>query len=67
MSDTSAATIGKPQKKVKNSGTSNAQSVVVRLGSLDSMLELAGQVIIVSSNLNVLSREIQEGSQVSAN
>ena len=39
--------------------------MVVRLSSLDNMLELAGQVIIVSSNLNALSREIQDGSTVS--
>jgi chemotaxis protein histidine kinase CheA len=29
------------------------------------MLELAGEVIIVSSNLNAMSREIQEGAEVS--
>jgi len=42
----------------KNAGS---ESMVVRLGSLDSMLELAGEVIIVSSNLNALGREIHEG------
>ncbi|MBC8471312.1 MAG: chemotaxis protein CheW [Planctomycetes bacterium] len=39
--------------------------MIVRLSSLDNMLELAGEVIIVSSNLNAMSREIQEGAKVS--
>jgi chemotaxis protein histidine kinase CheA len=39
--------------------------MIVRLSSLDNMLELAGEVIIVSSNLNAISREMQEGLQVS--
>lgn len=38
--------------------------MVVRLSRLDRMLELAGEVIIVSSNLNALSHQIQEGSEV---
>lgn len=43
----------------------NQESMIVRLSSLDNMLELAGEVIIVSSNLNAMSREIQEGAKVS--
>ncbi|MHC4537907.1 MAG: hypothetical protein ACYS6K_28590 [Planctomycetota bacterium] len=39
--------------------------MIVRLSSLDNMLELAGEVIIVSSNLNAMSREITEGAEVS--
>lgn len=40
------------------------ESMMVRLASLDTMLELAGEVIIVSSNLNTLSRTIQQGTKV---
>ena len=62
MSDT--ATIEKQHKK-NTSAPSSEQSMVVRLSRLDNMLELAGQVIIVSSNLNSISREIREGAAIS--
>ena len=39
--------------------------MVVRLSRLDHMLELAGEVIIVSSNLNAVSRSLKEGAPVS--
>ncbi len=62
MSDT--ATIEKQHKK-NTSTPSSEQSMVVRLSRLDNMLELAGQVIIVSSNLNSISRDIREGAPIS--
>ncbi len=65
MSKTATAIVEKQQQGIAVSDSSDEQSMVVRLSSLDNMLELAGQVIIVSSNLNALSREIQEGSSVS--
>ncbi len=40
------------------------ESMVVRLSRLDNMLELAGEVIIVSSNLNAVSRQLREGQSV---
>ncbi|MGD8786491.1 MAG: chemotaxis protein CheW [Phycisphaerales bacterium] len=63
MSDPNTATIEQDSKT--NSSSATQESMVVRLSSLDNMLELAGEVIIVSSNLNVLSRGIQEGAKVS--
>ena len=39
--------------------------MVVRLSRLDKMLELAGEVIIVSSNLNAISHQMREGQTVS--
>ncbi|MBN2562896.1 MAG: chemotaxis protein CheW [Phycisphaerae bacterium] len=39
--------------------------MMVRLSRLDHMLELAGEVIIVSSNLNSMSRQVSEGATVS--
>ena len=65
MSDTNTATIDKSPKSSTGHATSNQESMIVRLSSLDNMLELAGEVIIVSSNLNAMSREIQEGAKVS--
>jgi chemotaxis protein histidine kinase CheA len=41
------------------------ESMVVRLSRLDKMLELAGEVIIVSANLNALSHQLHEGMSVS--
>lgn len=40
------------------------ESMVVRLSRLDKMLELAGEVIIVSSNLGALSHQLNEGIAV---
>jgi len=40
------------------------ESMVVRLSRLDHMLELAGEVIIVSSNLNALCHSINEGTTI---
>ena len=65
MSNTNTATIEQSPKSSTGPGTSNQESMIVRLSSLDNMLELAGEVIIVSSNLNAMSREIQEGAKVS--
>jgi len=65
MSDTNIAAIEQRPKSSSGPATSNQESMIVRLSSLDNMLELAGEVIIVSSNLNAMSREIQEGAKVS--
>jgi len=65
MSDTNTAAIEQSPKSSTGPGTSIQESMIVRLSSLDNMLELAGEVIIVSSNLNAMSREIQEGAKVS--
>lgn len=65
MSNPNAATIEQSHKSYTGTGPSNQESMIVRLSSLDNMLELAGEVIIVSSNLNAMSREIQEGAKVS--
>ncbi|MBL7142650.1 MAG: chemotaxis protein CheW [Phycisphaerae bacterium] len=65
MSDTNTAAIEQRPKSSSGPATSNQESMIVRLSSLDNMLELAGEVIIVSSNLNAMSREIQEGAKVS--
>ncbi|MHC4583841.1 MAG: chemotaxis protein CheW [Planctomycetota bacterium] len=65
MSNTNTATIEQSPKSATGPATSNQESMIVRLSSLDNMLELAGEVIIVSSNLNAMSREIQEGAKVS--
>ena len=43
------------------------ESMAVRLSCLDNMLDLAGEVIIVSSNLNAISHDIREGTTVSKN
>jgi len=61
MSNQNTAVVGKEN----SSENVNEESMVVRLSRLDKMLELAGEVIIVSSNLNVLGQQIQEGAQVS--
>ncbi len=42
----------------------NEEAMVVRLSQLDNMLELAGEVIIVSSNLNAISRQMRQGEPV---
>jgi chemotaxis protein histidine kinase CheA len=42
----------------------NEEAMVVRLSQLDNMLELAGEVIIVSSNLNAISRQMRQGEAV---
>ena len=65
MSDSNTATIEQNLKSPTSPSQSNQESMIVRLSSLDNMLELAGEVIIVSSNLNAMSREIQEGAEVS--
>ena len=65
MSDQNTTTIEQKPKSAANHSPSNQESMIVRLSSLDNMLELAGEVIIVSSNLNAISREIQEGTEVS--
>ncbi|MCK5173957.1 MAG: Hpt domain-containing protein [Planctomycetes bacterium] len=41
------------------------ESMAVRLSCLDNMLDLAGEVIIVSSNLNAISHDIREGTTIS--
>lgn len=64
MSNSNTATIEKNLKSATSSPSSQ-ESMIVRLSSLDNMLELAGEVIIVSSNLNAISREIKEGSKIS--
>lgn len=38
--------------------------MVVRLSRLDKMLDLAGEVIIVSSNLSALSHQMQPGAEI---
>ncbi len=65
MSNPNTATIEKNSKSSTSPSQSTQESMIVRLSSLDNMLELAGEVIIVSSNLNAMSREIQEGAEVS--
>ena len=65
MSDTNTTAIEQSPKSSTGPGASSQESMIVRLSSLDNMLELAGEVIIVSSNLNAMSREIQEGAKVS--
>lgn len=65
MSDPNTTTIEQNLKSSTSPSQSNQESMIVRLSSLDNMLELAGEVIIVSSNLNAMSREIQEGAEVS--
>ncbi|MBN1807076.1 MAG: chemotaxis protein CheW [Sedimentisphaerales bacterium] len=64
MSNQATETAVQSSKNTANI-TSNQESMIVRLSSLDNMLELAGEVIIVSSNLNAMSREIQEGVKIS--
>ncbi len=59
MSETAAA----PQ----SAAPKGEESMIVRLSRLDNMLELAGEVIIVSSNLNAVSRQIREGQTISRN
>ncbi len=49
----------------KTSAHSSEESMVVRLSRLDKMLELAGEVIIVSSNLNAISHQMREGQAIS--
>jgi chemotaxis protein histidine kinase CheA len=65
MSNPNTATIEQNPKSSTSPSQSSQESMIVRLSSLDNMLELAGEVIIVSSNLNAMSREIQEGAEVS--
>ena len=66
MSDTESSVLEKKSPPVGRSGhSSGEESMVVRLSRLDKMLELAGEVIIVSSNLSALSHQIQPGVQVS--
>ena len=65
MSNPNTATMEQKPKSATSPSQSNQESMIVRLSSLDNMLELAGEVIIVSSNLNAMSREIQEGAEVS--
>ncbi len=45
----------------------DAETMQVRLKSLDRLLDLAGEVIIVSSNLNALTRTLHPGETVSSN
>lgn len=52
------------RKKNTRSGVGE-ESMIVRMSSLDNMLQLAGEVIIVSSNLNAMSRQIREGVPIS--
>jgi hypothetical protein len=62
------ATLTKPENKASSKSKSMGdESMIVKLGNLDKMLELAGQVIIVSSNLNALGRQIHQGSTISRN
>jgi chemotaxis protein histidine kinase CheA len=63
MSDSTA--LAKPPQNNIAKPNPMQESMIVRLNSLDHMLELAGQVIIVSSNLQALSRQIREGLQIS--
>ena len=65
MSNPNTVTTEQNQKSSASPSQSTQESMIVRLSSLDNMLELAGEVIIVSSNLNAMSREIQEGAEVS--
>ncbi|MFP4356079.1 MAG: ATP-binding protein [Phycisphaerae bacterium] len=60
MSETATA----PQNQAAKTPIKAEESMVVRLGQLDHMLELAGEVIIVSSNLNAVSRNIREGQAI---
>ncbi len=52
------------EKKTTRPGVAE-ESMIVRMSSLDNMLQLAGEVIIVSSNLNAMSRQIREGVPIS--
>lgn len=60
MSETAA--VIEPPKQAHR--THSEESMVVRMGSLDNLLELAGEVIIVSSNINAMSRQIREGRPI---
>jgi two-component system chemotaxis sensor kinase CheA len=58
MSETAVAQTVQPAPREQE------ESMIVRLSRLDHMLELAGEVIIVSSNLNAVSRQLREGLSV---
>ena len=61
----SAATASTSGTETSKTPASQEESMVVRLSQLDKMLELAGEVIIVSSNLSAISRQTNTGSLVS--
>ena len=61
----SAATASTSGTETSKTPVSQEESMVVRLSQLDKMLELAGEVIIVSSNLSAISRQTNTGSLVS--
>ena len=63
----SNATIEAVKKDTQTSATNDIidESMAVRLSCLDNMLDLAGEVIIVSSNLNAISQDIREGTTIS--
>ena len=57
----SAATASTSGTETSKTPASQEESMVVRLSQLDKMLELAGEVIIVSSNLSAISRQTNTG------
>lgn len=63
----SNATIDTVKKDTQTSASNDVidESMAVRLSCLDNMLDLAGEVIIVSSNLNAISHDIREGITIS--
>jgi chemotaxis protein histidine kinase CheA len=65
MSDTISAPMSKTNASLEALPTHN-ESMVVQLNQLDKMLDLAGEVIIISSNLGALSRQISVGATLSA-
>ncbi len=65
MSSTVTAPVESRNKTLATVLPAGEESMVVRLGQLDKMLELAGEVIIVSSNINAISRQLPLGATVS--
>ena len=61
----SAATAPTSGTATSKAPASQEENMVVRLSQLDKMLELAGEVIIVSSNLGAISRQTNTGALVS--
>jgi chemotaxis protein histidine kinase CheA len=55
----------KTEKSAETNNKAGNESMVVKLSRLDKMLDLAGEVIIVSSNLSTISQRLLEGSKVS--
>jgi chemotaxis protein histidine kinase CheA len=65
MSSSVVASVESQPKRLGAATPVSEESMVVRLGQLDKMLELAGEVIIVSSNINAISRQLTVGATVS--